>query len=384
MKRLACLTLLGCIAATSMPALAQIDDDEEAAERRARGRELREQREKENKGWGNGFWPTKRMVEGFLYRMTDEMAERYEFDDDQLEQADEIIRQRFMPYLKENRKKIEPLINQFFEAQISWETPDPDYVAEWAERALTELREFKALIHDTTDDFREFMTAEQELQLDSEMAAMEVGFGFAANRLERWSAGGFDPETEWHPDRRKRHERDKLIEARVEHEMKLAERGVLNDGTPPLGTAKAVTVGEAPGKTGGPAVKHKPKGEWEKYVDQFLERYRLSDGQKAKAFAFLSEHTNARDKYLRGKSRAKRLAAAEESLKKAKTDEERDVARKIIEPIKRRIAGQFEKLKNDLDTLPTRAQRAAAAQREAAKHSERKANQKRTARKGGG
>lgn len=383
MKRLACLTLLGCIAATSMPALAQIED-EEAAERRARGREIRKQRAKDNKGWGSGFWPTRRMVEGALYHMTVEMADRYDFDDDQLEQIQEIVREQIMPYMVENRKKVQPLISEFIEAQVGWDAPDPDSVADWADRTLPALAKFKETLFDMTDDMRAIMTADQELQLDSELAAMEVAFTFATNRLSGWREGNYDPETEWHPNRGERRRIDRENKRRLEHEMELAEQGVLSDGTPPLGTSGAVTVGEAPGKTGGSAAQHKPKGAWEKYVAQFIERYRLSDGQKAKSYSFLTEHTNARDKYLRGKSRAKRLAAAEKGLKKAKNDEERDVARKIIEPIKRRIAGQFEKLKNDLDTLPTRAQRAAAAQREAAKHNERKSNQARTVRKGGG
>ena len=118
---------------------------------------------------------------------------------------------------------------------------------------------------------------------------------------------------------------------------------------------------EVPAKAG----RTEPEGAWEKYVREFIERYKLNDEQTQKAHAVLEDCVSQRDRYLRGnKEQIEQLDQQIAELKKSKN---KDKAKSLAALTERRnkltapIDQIFEeRLKPRLERLPTRAQRRAA------------------------
>jgi len=106
------------------------------------------------------------------------------------------------------------------------------------------------------------------------------------------------------------------------------------------------------------------ESQWEAYVREFIQRYKLDDDQTQRAQAILKDCQEQARNYM-GKRKStiedleKRIAEANAANKPKEAKEAQDRKAKLLEPI-----GQiFEKqLKPKLDRLPTRAQRQAAIQ----------------------
>lgn len=284
-----------------------------------------------------GFWPTQKMMDRVIDRITDQMAKHYEFDDNQLELTRDLFKDRFPSFLNENRAEIQTLMNQYFEALLDTEPPPVEAVAEWAQRVQPLLAEFDEVATEVTEGMREYLTDEQVTMLDAESAAFQAGMTMAQNKLSVWAEGGYDPETEWIHSRSNRRERDRAEDATPATEGAEADDSELADS----GAAKT------------------PKDEWTIYTERFIERYDLDVEQKQKAFAFLRRQQEARDKYLRGK--ADEMARVTKLLSEAQTEEERQAALAAYSRLNAPVDRMFEQLKDRLNTLPTRAQRKAAA-----------------------
>jgi hypothetical protein len=102
----------------------------------------------------------------------------------------------------------------------------------------------------------------------------------------------------------------------------------------------------------------KAKDEWEVYVENFIKRYQLDDATQNKAREFLRAAIEQRDKHLlRKKEEIDKVFAR---LNAAKTEEEKKELAAAYEELNRPIERTYANLKDKLEKLPTRAQRAAA------------------------
>lgn len=274
-----------------------------------------------------GFWPTQKMMERMIDRLTDGIADNFDFDDSQLELTREVFKARFPEFLNENRAEIQTLLNQYFEALLNDEPPAIEEVAEWAGRVQPLMTGFGEVCDEVADSMREYLNDDQAVLLDAQYVAFQAGMKMAQNKLAVWADGGYDPETEWiHRDTRR--------ESRAEREA--AEREADEAaGTPPP-----------------------PKDEWTIYTEQFIARYELNDEQKQKAFTFLQRQQEARDRYLRRS--ADEMARVTKLLTEAETEEERAASLEAYQRLNAPVDQLFEQLKDRLETLPTRAQRKAA------------------------
>jgi len=274
-----------------------------------------------------GFWPTQKMMERMIDRITDGMADEFNFDDSQLELTREVFKARFPEFLNENRAEIQTLLNQYFEALLDDQPPAVEDVAEWAGRVQPLMTGFGEVCDEVAESMREYLNDDQMVMLDAQHVAFQAGMKMAQNKLAVWADGGYDPETEW-IHRRSPEER----EAAAQAEMEEAE-------------AEA-------------AAKPLPKDEWTIYTEQFIERYQLNEEQKQKAFTILGHQQEARDRYLRRK--ADEMAHVTKLLTEAETEEERAASLEAYQRLNAPVDRIFEQLKERLDTLPTRAQRKAA------------------------
>lgn len=352
-RKVRCLwPVVGLLLAT--PALAQETTEERHEEGGRPGRATKIPTE--------GFWPTRTMMDRMIDRLTDQISQRYEFDDEQLRLTRELFKARFPAFLNDNRAEIQTLMNQYFEAVLYDEPPEVGDVAEWAQRVQPLLEEFRGVVEEITDGMGEYLTEDQQVTLDAEFAAFQTGVTMAQNKLTVWAEGGYDPETEWirpGPERRQ-HEREER--RRTRQAMDEARREVVEEGVSPNEAAAAAAEAagsESPIAGAKPASKPQ-KDKWTIYTERFVERYQLNAEQQQKAYLFLRRQQEERDQYLRRKTDDMRRVT--ELLQTADTEPERKAALSAYERLNAPVERMFQQLKDRLNTLPTRAQRRAAAE----------------------
>ncbi|GEM_PF-910211 len=312
-----------------------------------------------------GFWPTERMIELAIDRITEKMAETYGFDEDQLWNTRDLLKSRFPQWMQDNRAELQALTNQWIETVMAGEPPTPEEVADWSNRALPLFEEFTGLVDETIEDMRTYLTPEQEVLLDGQKAFFQVGLNYMRDRLNTWKAGGYDWRTEWPRSeefRRQEHVRQQRLQQEAEN-ARLAAMGIApaaGNSAPDAAPAGRNPPAERKLFLPKPGETDKAQDEWAVYVENFIKRYRLDEAQQNAARRFLRDQQELRDRYLRRK--LPEIESLEQRQKAAQTDEERAKVRAEVEQLNRPIERYFQRLKDRLETLPTRKQRAAAAE----------------------
>lgn len=316
-----------------------------------------------------GFWPTQVMVERFLDRVADDMVDDYGFDDEQLMATRQLLRERIPRFLAENRHELQPLINEFIEAQLSDEPPTPEQMAAWAARALPLTAKFQQSVSEISDAMRTYLTEDQVITLESNLAAFTTGMGLMTSKLNQWSQGGFDPRTEWMGTVAERRRRQREEKQRIRQEMEAAKAATLEaalreeGGSGPGGGTAPPTPGSAPRAPGADrassVASETAQDEWDQYVDAFIRRYRLTDEQRQEAQRKLGDMKQRRDEYLRRK--ADEIEAARKLVATADSPEARQRAQQDLDRLNQPVHRMFRQLQERLDTIPTRRQRQEAA-----------------------
>ncbi len=305
---------------------------------------------------------TPRIVDLFINRITDEMSKLYGFDEEQLWSTREAIKNRFPAWVEQHQSQIIELTNEYLEYTMGDEPPTPAQVADWTQRARPLFDQGFALIDETAEEMRSFMTDEQQVLLDGQLAMFNVVRGHMQRRLDNWQGGGFDPESDWPRgtefQRRERERQQQLEqEAMQAHDeaMGLTPEAAAHSTAAGGGGAVAAPKNARPASA--PAVR---KDEWTQYVENFIRRYQLDDAQQARARSYLDSAMQNRERYLRRKIDT--INTLEQRLKTAKSDADRKQVQDELEKVQQPLERYFSELKNKLDTLPTRKQRAAAAE----------------------
>lgn len=346
------------------------------------------------------FYPTKSMIRFLADGMSEQLREQLGLDPEQLDLTRSSLEKRISHYLVENRNDVQPVLNDFLGLWSQRQAPTVESVQEFARKALPVFNSFQTTLKESTDDWREFLTEEQGVMLDGNMAAFDVGARFMTERLQSWEAGEFDPATQWRKApgfEEKQRAEDKRIHEEQEYasgiargedppvpEHLRAEMG-LPPSTPQLNQPDAAVSGNAdtsggdvtisqPGQVGeGAPIPAQPPGqpaqgralatpavqdEWGVYVEQFCGRYALTAEQRARAAQFLQQAREQRDTWQSKK--ATQFARLEQLMATAKTDQGRETAKQQLDKLRQPFQTQFSKLKERLEKLPTREQRAAA------------------------
>ena len=328
-----------------------------------------------------GFWPTDRMMDLAIDRMTENMADRYGFDAEQLERTRETLKTRFPGWLNENRAQIQTLVNEWFEGMLSPEPPTPEQAADWARRVQPLFQQGVGLVENTMDDMRGYLNEDQVDRIEMHRAGLRVATGIMQERLDRWAQGGFEP-SEWprDPAFHSRHgadekvARDQIQQAELaSKQLSAVRRGLNPDAMPTPGTARPAPPaggdptagGMAPG--GGPVVPPTAiapaatpdTDEWSIYVEQFIQKHKLDEAQQNKARELLRQAQAQRTRYLSNKRRD--VAALEKKFESAKAPADQEAVRAEYQKLTAPLDREFDKLKRGLDRLLNKQQRDAAA-----------------------
>lgn len=294
-----------------------------------------------------GFWPTQTMIDRSIDRICEGLADEYEFDDYQIEQTKAVFRDRFPRWMEANRAEMQTLINQYFETLLQRDAPTPAEVATWSQRVLPLFNEFEQQILGATDDMRGYLTEDQVALLDANIAGFTAGAGMVRNKLGIWAEGGYDPKTEWIRGPEEQRQREEAEKARIEATMEAARSESL------MAYERSRQM-----RRGLPTSQPAAPDEWEQYTRDFIARYQLNPEQQAAAERILSALKEQREIFL--KKNLTKLAEITERLKNAPSAEAREAAEQAFDKFSTPLERMFQMLKERLDKLPTRAQRAAA------------------------
>jgi hypothetical protein len=321
-----------------------------------------------------GFWPTPAMMDGILMRIVDDMERDYEFDFEQRDQALALLRDYVPQFMDENRAEIQTLMNMYFEALLNDQAPSPEEVAVWAQRVLPLMDEFRGMGETFAEEMRPFLTDEQVVKLEGNIEAFRTGMDIGMKRMQSWAEGNYDPNTEWirSPDferkerDRQREAEQQMLAARDEAMTRVREGAAAGNGgggeaPPPQAQPTEPAASPPPPRTERPTAPVRPQGqrdEWEIYVEQFCNRYDFTADQRAAADRYLKGRQQERDRIrLRMADKLRRIEAM---YKSAKTPEELRKAESARQEANAPIDRTFDRLKQQLDRLPTREQRAKA------------------------
>lgn len=317
----------------------------------------------------DGFFPTPLMIDRFINRGTEHMADQFEFDDEQLDFVRTVLKSRIPQWLQLHKAEIKVLTNEYLEAILHDEPPSPQDVSRWSDRVLPLVDGFQEVIERSAEDFEPVMTDDQLVTLEGDLAALRVGMSFVRSKLELWREGGYDPDVDW-PHGSRHDEIERLEQEALENAQREARAQATGTASPKEnkypGNDNANTPSSTPTTTPATAAK-KPASkpatstdEWDQYVTDFVAHYELNPDQVASARRYLQEAKRMRDRYQTIKVDAFRKI--EKRLSTADADDIADIQaeyNKLRAPIDR----YFQKLKDRLNKLPTRAQRKAAAER---------------------
>lgn len=320
-----------------------------------------------------GFWPTKTMLMRALDRAVDDMSKHYSFDDDQAAHVSDVLKDRLPTWMNKNRKEIQSLMNQYLEALLDGEPPDPETVAEWAKRVQPLMSEFQGLVEDMSADFGTVMNDDQRVQLEGELAAFNTGFSFMQKKMSVWAEGGYDPETEWPRNNDKAHQQAREEKKAIQEAMDTARDQAKEDARAAYGmdgggaeAATPVDTTEAPVNESNnkPARESNPKtlrpkagarDDWEIYVEVFIKKFELKPSQIAQAQKILKSAQDERDNLLRKK--ADEISKLEKQLREAKSKEDREKVKGELDKAKAPIDRIFSRMESKLFKLPTTSQK---------------------------
>ncbi|MBI1826209.1 MAG: hypothetical protein HY287_10370 [Planctomycetes bacterium] len=288
-----------------------------------------------------GLWPSGKLLDIMLARWAEESCAEYDLDREQTEKARDAMVQQWHDYLTDHRSEIQPLMNEFLEMKLDVNPPSNEQVKAWAEKAIPVFEKTREQINKSHDAFREVMKPAQRLKFETDVLKMNLGMGFAEDKLKSWKRGEFDADDIWEgkpADREHQRAVRRRREAEREKERQIQSRVETDQ------IANELTA-------------------WEKYVAEFAVRFSFDESQRNAAQSFLSElETRAHDHRERHRDE---IAEMESHILNHKGS---DAA---AADIKNRLAtlygpidDMFKELKSRLNELPTSNQRAAVEESE--------------------
>lgn len=324
------------------------------------------------------------------------LARKYDLTEEQDVFTQEYLRMKAHEFLDKHQDKLFELMDRLIEVRGGSEIDQQELIG-WGKRALPLYEEAKLLIIEGNNEWREILTEEQRQVHDEDLKMMYQSFTRTEDQLHRMVRGQMTVE-ELRRGPRARHAAPNRPDPGADATppgdgMTSGVTGQQPDGTPVVREVPTPIARPDTGRRARPRgpVPMSPtpstsskldrseilrrvaaaKGEaefesgWEAYVREFIEKYKLTDGQAQRAKLILKDcQEQARQYMQRHKAELEQLDKKKEALTESKDKlkaltELSQRRAKLLEPIGR----IFEKrLKPRLEKLLTRAQRQAAEQ----------------------
>lgn len=275
-----------------------------------------------------GLWPTERMIESMIRRWALEAARTYELDDEQHRQVEARMLERGTRFLRENRRELQPLVNEFFEARLAVEQPSAQQVKAWASRALPMFERIQSEIEAGNDDIRPLLSSAQRVRFETEVLKLKMGLGGMRQQIAAWKKGEFAVRDWWDPPPKRT-------------PQPTSQPVLARDG---IEMPDQITM---------------ELDAWDQYVAQFIKTHQLDEAQGTAAKSFLKEVKERaqahRDHHRDELFELERRIASPQGKQAGNVAEE-------LERLYGPIDALFRELEQRLNRLPTQAQRGAASQ----------------------
>lgn len=340
------------------------------------------------------------------------LGRKYDLTDEQDQYTREMLRERAHEFLDAHEDELRGLIDQLFEVRSGGEMTQEQLI-EWGKRAQPLYQEAKKLIIDGNDDWREILTPEQKKIHDEDLRLMEQSFATTEDQLDRIVSGQMTVEEFRNPRRSVRRRTATPAQTATtnppppppdvappppsaqptplnpphpgeEATMRPVRRMSPKTPSEPGAVAprpREVTPSRRPNTPATPeaSARRRPEptartsgsdyqSQWDKYVEDFIQRYKLDDAQQQQAHSILNDCKTQASRYLQGrKSTIDRIDKQIAALKAAVSGQGADARKrsqqvselnkqkdKLREPVGRIFEKQ---LKPRLERIPTRAQR---------------------------
>lgn len=216
-----------------------------------------------------GLWPRPRLMKSLLQRWAQELSGRYKLTEEQGDEVEQAVVDRWSRFLNENREEMEPLINEFIELRMEIEPPDTGEVEDWAQRVGPMFDQMREQFDGGISDMRSILTPMQRIKFEAEAMAFKAGMVRAEQKLSLWQAGEIDTRTEfWEPtreERRRRREESRREEEKSSDEVDDQAEAEVED-----------------------YIAEELKA-WEQYVIEFIKLHELDGSQRVAALSCLTE-----------------------------------------------------------------------------------------------
>ncbi len=309
------------------------------------------------------------------------LAKRYDLTPEQDEYTKQMLREQAYKFIEKHDTDLRQVVERMFDVRSGGQMT-PQELMEWGKKAQPLYEEAKQLIINGNNDWRGILTDEQKKVHDEDLRQMNDQFSQTDDQVKRIVEGKMTIDEFRNPNRKAPAPRNPRGQAG--RPVKVGAQNPAG-GTPPAdpngnhgGGAPVQPPGTAQPGGGAPSMlpvsagRQKPassapavaESEWEKYVREFIDRFKLDEDQQQRANLILKECQEQADTYRSSKKSEietidKKIAEINQSKDKdkpkqlAEANKQRD---KLMEPVNR----IFERLKSKLDQIPTRAQRKAA------------------------
>ena len=280
-----------------------------------------------------GFWPSPRMTEYALRRWSAQVANEYELGEEQTQALEEMMLRRWPKWMKQNRRLIQPVVNEFMENRIAPEPPSPEQISKWAGRALKAFGSARDELREAQDEFRRTLSPSQKMRFDVDVTKMNVGMEVFEQKIKTWQEGQYATREFW--------DRPHWMPKETTNGKASPDPSAKGGGTELAGT-EPQTV---------------PLDRWESFVADYIRRYSFDQEQTTSAWSIMGD-LRAQAEAHKDRHREE-YEQIEQRVAQAKDGDRRNWVdrRKFLD---NRIDRLFEELKDRLERLLTDAQRNSA------------------------
>jgi hypothetical protein len=242
---------------------------------------------------------------------------RYNLTPEQEQLARKMTTDGVNAFLDKHEAEMRGLVRDAIQARISGNAPTPAQVQEWSQRAAPLFDEAKQEILKGNQQFRDSLNEEQKQTFDADQKILQQQLASSREKLDLWTKGKFNPETDW-----------------------------MNPPRP------------RPTATG----PNRPElDRWDLYVRGLISRFKLDPAQISQANAILSDSKSRATEYYF--SRKAEIEAASLRVKEVQADpnlkSQVAEARKQMEDLNKPIDTLYAEMQQRLNQIPTEAQRKA-------------------------
>ena len=299
----------------------------------------------------DGLWPSPKLMDLLLRRWAQEVGIERNLSDEQRAKVETAFVGRWTTFLRENRTRIQPLLNEFIELRLEMEAPKKERVQDWARRAAPVFREIHAQVDGAMSDFRAVLTPIQQAKFDLDIMPYGLALVVAKEQLQKWQDGDYPQEEFWEatgPERRQRREARKKAraESRRQREARAKQSGKGRSGS----------VAEQPAPVSEDQITLELVA-WEEYVAAFIRVYDLDEAQRVATLSCLAE--------IKQRARAHRdrrmneIAKLEQKIRShAGSIDDLVEIKKLLTELYGPVDEMFLELKHRIEQIPTAKQRA--------------------------